>query len=256
MERTSSQLRATPLVERPSASPPAPARRASPVSCARCQASLSDVEVSASEIAARVGRPFVHRPGTPRGRRTQLGAGQGTPITARPGRCRRRRRRRAAVSRRRGAGAPLPWPPRGGSDLGRTRHVFDPMPSSWKEPRCSASNPQRTQAPFTNSSRRKRSSSVKRNRRRTGSRPARSTTSVAVMRAEDELEHLGQDAHHWVGLPQRTVGQADLERALGVRPPAVWALPAKRRLDEGRERLDIGTQDDDVAGLEIRSDPP
>ena len=131
-------------------------------------------------------------------------------------------------------------------------HVLAPMPSSWNAPRWSASKPQRTNAPSTHSSSRNRSSSLKRNRRRTGSRPARSSTSVAVIRRGEQLEDLGQHAHHRVGLPERPVGQSDLERRPGSSDRVVVVVPAERRLDERGEVLDVGTHDDDVAGLEGR----
>ena len=55
-----------------------------------------------------------------------------------------------------------------------------------------------------------------------------------------ELEHLGQDAHHRVGLAQRAVGQPDLERPLGSVDSPVHAAPAEGRLNQRREGLDVG----------------
>ncbi len=67
-----------------------------------------------------------------------------------------------------------------------------------------------------------------------------------------QLEHLGEDAHHGVGLAQRAVGQPDLERPLGVGRLALQTASAEGRLDQRREGLDVGAHHDDVAGLQRR----
>ena len=124
--------------------------------------------------------------------------------------------------------------------------------SSWNGARCAASKPQRTHAPLTHSSSRNRSSSPKWKRRRTGSRPARSSTSVAVILAVASSRTSARTPMHRVGLPERPVGQADLEGARRVVGAVAEVVAAERRLDQRREVLDVGAHHDDVAGLEGR----
>ena len=74
-----------------------------------------------------------------------------------------------------------------------------------------------------------------------------------------EVEQLRDDAEHRVGLAQRAVGEPHAQvgqpgvdgRVLGVLVVAARA-DAERRVDERRERLDVGAHDDDVARLEGR----
>ena len=62
-----------------------------------------------------------------------------------------------------------------------------------------------------------------------------------------QLEHFRQDRHDRVGLAERAVGEADLECVGRV---VRHVVAAERRLNQRSERLDVGTHDDDVAGLE------
>ena len=110
----------------------------------------------------------------------------------------------------------------------------------------------------TQSRMRARSSSSRRKRRRTGSRSARSSTSEAVRRRLGEVEQLGDDAEHRVGLAQRAVGEADAQvgraQLLRERSELVLVLDhlagAERGLDERRERLDVRAHHDHVARLQ------
>ncbi len=65
-----------------------------------------------------------------------------------------------------------------------------------------------------------------------------------------QLEYLGDHAHDRVGLPERPVGQTDLEGARRVSRPFGDIVAAERRLDQRREVLDVGAHDDDVARLQ------
>ncbi len=67
-----------------------------------------------------------------------------------------------------------------------------------------------------------------------------------------ELEYLGEDTHHRIGLAKRTVSQADLQLARAVAATSLLFMCAESRLDERGEVLDVGAHHDDVARLEIR----
>ena len=76
--------------------------------------------------------------------------------------------------------------------------------------------------------------------------------------AAGEVEQLGDDAEHRVGLAQRSVGEADAQvgRAQLVREGRELVVfvdhlaGAERRLDERRERLDVRAHHDHVARLQ------
>ncbi len=69
-----------------------------------------------------------------------------------------------------------------------------------------------------------------RKRRRTGSRSARSSTCDAVSRCAGQVEQLGDDAEHRVGLAQRAVGQPHAQvRRADARPAARRARRRRRR---------------------------
>ena len=98
-----------------------------------------------------------------------------------------------------------------------------------------------------------RSSSSKPNRRRTGSRPARSSTWEAVTRAR-QLEQLGDDAENGVGLAQRTVGEPYPQVGKMCRASVSSSMGSdgtEGGVDERCVRLDVGAHDDHVAGLEV-----
>ena len=65
-----------------------------------------------------------------------------------------------------------------------------------------------------------------------------------------QLEHFGQDTHHRVRLPQRSVGEPDFERALRVGRFALLAAPAEGRLNQRCKGLNVGTHHDDVPRLQ------
>ena len=184
IERTSSQLRSTGADRLVPAWPRRPARRgarsAGPAARRRAARSPSGSRRSRASVSAQL----VDGRGCRRARRAPSAAGRGTRPGGRPARCRRCRRRRAGASppKSRCRSSAIVTPSRI-----RSRpacQVLASMPLELERARgASASKPQRTNAPSTHSSRRDRSSSLKRNRRRTGSRPARSSTSVAVIRA-------------------------------------------------------------------------
>ncbi len=67
-----------------------------------------------------------------------------------------------------------------------------------------------------------------------------------------KFEHLGQHAHHRVGLAEGTVRQADFERPLRIGRRPLESPPAERGLNQRCERLDVGAHHDDVAGLQAR----
>ena len=75
-----------------------------------------------------------------------------------------------------------------------------------------------------------------------------------------EREQLADDAEHGIGLPERAVGEPDAQVGRFVAPRVhvrlliVFAVAsgAERRLDQRRERLDVGAHHDHVARLERR----
>ena len=71
-----------------------------------------------------------------------------------------------------------------------------------------------------------------------------------------EVEHLGEDTHHGVGLAEGAVGQSDLELARAVTVTALLVVRAERRLNERGEVLDVRAHHDDVAWFESRGLPP
>ena len=154
----------------------------SAVSSALCQASAGDVDVSESAMAAS---------SAAQARMVR------SPVSPSKAEC-----RRSTSSARRPASSMSPlstsssgsvpanslWPSSAMATPRRIRsnperQVLAPMRPSSKACRWWASNPHRTLDSRTHCSMRAKSSSVKRNRRRTGSRPARSRTWLTVMRA-------------------------------------------------------------------------
>ena len=104
------------------------------------------------------------------------------------------------------------------------------------------------------SSMRARSSSSRRNRRRTGSRPAKSRSCEAVSRASASSSSSETTDEHGVGLAQRAVGEPDPQVG---QPTVAVGCPrasggAERGVDERGEGLDVRAHHDDVARLERR----
>ena len=67
-----------------------------------------------------------------------------------------------------------------------------------------------------------------------------------------ELEHLGQHAHHRVGLArERSASRISSVRSGSLDAPS-QSPPAERRLNQRGEGLDVGAHHDDVAGLQRR----
>ena len=106
------------------------------------------------------------------------------------------------------------------------------------------------------SCKRVRSSSSNLNRRRTGTRSARSSTCDAVRRCPARSISSANDSEHRVGLAKRAVGESYSQ--VGPRARAGGGdvfgrlAGAERRLDQRRERLDVGAHDDHVARFERR----
>ena len=92
-------------------------------------------------------------------------------------------------------------------------HVFVARRSSWYGARWAASRPQRTPDSSTHSSIRARSSSSSRKRRRTGSRPAKSTSSDALTRVAARSHERGDGGQDRVRLAQGAVGEPDPQPA-------------------------------------------
>ena len=179
-------------------------------------------------------RPGIHGARRRTDRRTRRGAGRGTPPCARPGRCRRCRRRPAgsAPSNRRWRSSAMVTPRRMRSRPELPR-VGSRCSSSWKElPVRGVEAPPdarvRRPTPRDGTDRRRRSWK----RRRTGSRPARSSTSVAVNPRRRQLEHLGQ--HPMTGLVWRSERSA--RRISRASAGSSVARRARRTSPESAER--------------------
>ena len=135
------------------------------------------------------------------------------------------------------------------------RHVLASRASSWYGARWAASRPQRMPVAPIHSSILARSSSSRRNLRRTGSRPAKSSSCAVVRRDSASSRSSDTRGEQRVGLAQRPIGEADPE--VGQATVSVIGGPddvplAERRLDERGEGLDVRTHHDDVARFERR----
>ena len=154
----------------------------SAVSSALCQASPGDVDVSESAIAASSSAHsrMVWSPASP----SKAECNRSTSSARRPASSMSPLSTSSSgrvPANSRSSSSAIATPSRTRSSP--VRQVLASMRPSSKAWRCWASKPHRTLDSRTHCSMRARSSSAKRNRRRTGSRPARSSTWLTVMRA-------------------------------------------------------------------------
>ena len=224
MERMSSQRRTMGAGDVLRSAPRRPVRRAT-LELGPRQPSRADVAVDESEMRRQgLGR---RRPTAgSRAHRAPGAAGRGTRTCVLPGRCRCCRRRRGGGCRGTGVGARPPWPPRGGSGPSLTAKCWSRCPragTSRGVPRRTPSgHTPRPPIPPVGSG----PSSPKWKRRRTGSRPARFQDLGCVILRVGELEHLGQDADHRIGLGRASGRRGGSRRArAGARETVVQSCP-------------------------------